>query len=111
MPTLFARTLPTSLTIVRTSLRTSPVARAIATALPTTTPTPTHRFSSTMVAPFTFQAHIPRTIFGSGTLAKVPEEVNRLGAKRVMIVTENTDRQIDLANKISASLGDLVAGV
>jgi len=64
-----------------------------------------------MVNPFTFQAHIPRTIFGSGTLAKIPEEVKRLNVHRVLLVTENTDRQIALANTISKSLGDLVAGV
>jgi alcohol dehydrogenase class IV len=61
--------------------------------------------------PFTFQAHIPRTIFGSGTLSQIPEEVARLNAKRVLLVTENTDRQIALANEISKGLGDKVAGV
>lgn len=61
--------------------------------------------------PFTFQAHIPRTIFGQGTLSKIPEEVARLNVKRVLIVTEDTERQLDLADRISKDLKDLVAGV
>lgn len=64
-----------------------------------------------MVKPFTFQAHIPRTIFGSGTLKQIPDEVKRLDVKRVLLVTENTDRQLALADTISKSLGSLVAGV
>lgn len=61
--------------------------------------------------PFTFEAHIPRTVFGSGTLAKIPEEVDKLGAQRVLIVTENTDRQHALADKVKGLLGDKVVGV
>jgi alcohol dehydrogenase class IV len=64
-----------------------------------------------MVRPFTFQAHIPRTIFGNGTLSQIPDEVKRLNVRRVLLVTENTDRQIALADQISKSLGGLVAGV
>lgn len=62
--------------------------------------------------PWTFQSHIPRTVFGSGTISKIPEEVERLGAKLVLVVTENTDRQLALAEQISKDLGkDKVAGV
>lgn len=60
---------------------------------------------------WTFQAHIPRTVFGSGTIKKIPEEVERLNVKHVLLVTEDTDRQRDLANTIKASLGDLVVGM
>lgn len=61
--------------------------------------------------PFTFQAHIPRTVFGQGTLAKIPEEVARLNVSRVLIVTENTDRQLALAEDIKKGLQDKVVGV
>lgn len=61
---------------------------------------------------WTFQAHIPRTVFGSGTLHKIPEEVERLGGKAVLVVTEHTDRQLALADQISKDLGkDKVAGM
>lgn len=61
--------------------------------------------------PFTFEAHIPRTVFGSGTLSKIPEEVEKLGAQRVLLVTENTDRQRALADKVKGLLGDKVVGM
>ncbi|BEI94686.1 uncharacterized protein CcaverHIS019_0702670 [Cutaneotrichosporon cavernicola] len=62
--------------------------------------------------PWTFEAHIPRTVFGQGTLSKIPEEVEKLGGKSVLIVTEDTDRQIALAERIGNDLGkDRVAGV
>ena len=60
---------------------------------------------------FTFEAHIPRTVFGSGTLSKIPEEVERLGAKRVLVVTENTARQLDLAANVKESLGPKLVGM
>lgn len=61
--------------------------------------------------PFTFEAHIPRTVFGAGTLAQIPAEVERLGAQRVLLVTEDTERQRALAAKVAGLLGDRAVGV
>lgn len=60
--------------------------------------------------PFTFEAHIPRTIFGSGTLDQLPDEVRRLHAKRVLLVIENTDRQRATADRVTALLGSAAVG-
>jgi alcohol dehydrogenase class IV len=60
---------------------------------------------------FTFEAHIPRTLFGSGTITQIASEVERLAAKHVLIVTEKTDRQMALAEKVKGTMPSRVAGV
>ena len=60
---------------------------------------------------FTFDAHIPRTIFGAGTLEKIPEEVERLGVHRVLLVTGSTSRQLALAERVKEALGSKVFGM
>ncbi|TXT06165.1 hypothetical protein VHUM_03638 [Vanrija humicola] len=62
--------------------------------------------------PFTFEAHIPRTIFGQGTLKQVGEEVKRLGSRRVLLITQDNERQLALAHKVRDIIGaDNVAGI
>lgn len=67
----------------------------------------------TLTAPsaFVFEARIPRTIFGFGTIKDVRNEVHRLQATRVLIVTENTARQHALAKTITDFLGDKAVGM
>lgn len=60
---------------------------------------------------FTFEAHIPRTVFGSGTIQNIPDEVDRLEASKVLLVTESTDRQLALAEKVKQSLGQRCVGM
>lgn len=60
------------------------------------------------VGPFIYDAHIPRTVFGSDTLPKLAEEVDRLGLKRVLVLT--TPRQHDWAGRLAEILGIKWAG-
>lgn len=60
---------------------------------------------------FTFDAHIPRTVFGAGTLEHVPQEVERLGVNHVLLVTESRRQQLALAERVKQSLGSKVAGM
>ncbi|AKM07019.1 maleylacetate reductase [Pelagerythrobacter marensis] len=62
-----------------------------------------------MTAPFTYTANPSRVIFGSGTLARVGEEIERLGLDRVMILT--TPYQAEEGQRLAAQLGDRAAGV
>ncbi|GFZ47216.1 hypothetical protein JCM24511_04959 [Saitozyma sp. JCM 24511] len=59
---------------------------------------------------FVFEARIPRTIFGSGTIKEVANEVVRLKASKVLIVTGLSNRQLDLADGVSRSLGTRYGG-
>ncbi|MFF2318332.1 maleylacetate reductase [Arthrobacter sp. NPDC058097] len=62
-----------------------------------------------MTSPF-FYASLPmRVSFGAGYRSKLADEVNKLGLKRVLVLS--TGFQEDLAQEISDSLGDLSAGV
>ena len=60
---------------------------------------------------FAFEAKIPRTVFGSGTLAQVAVEVDKLGAQHVLIVTEKTARQLALAEKVRSLIALKFAGM
>lgn len=50
-----------------------------------------------------------RVIFGAGSLSKLQEEIERLGAKKALILC--TPEQIDLAEKISNLLGNTSVGI
>ncbi len=58
--------------------------------------------------PFVYQAKSQRVVFGSGTIAAVCEEVNRLGCSRVLVLS--TPQQKESAATIARGLGELLAG-
>jgi maleylacetate reductase len=60
--------------------------------------------------PFVYEALPSRVVFGSGTVARTREEVERLGARRALVLS-TPGRGEDLANEVSSLLGDLSAGV
>jgi alcohol dehydrogenase class IV len=57
---------------------------------------------------FTYTAHPGRVVFGSGTLAQVRAEVERLGIARAMVLT--TPQQVAHGEAVVARLGDRAAG-
>lgn len=59
--------------------------------------------------PFTYNSRPARVIFGSGTVAQLPAEVERLGLKRVLVLS--TAQQHGQAEALSASLGERSSGV
>jgi maleylacetate reductase len=61
------------------------------------------------IPPFVYQAAPARVIFGAGTLARLPEETERLGARRALVLS--TPGQRALAERAAMRLGDRVAGV
>lgn len=58
---------------------------------------------------FTFNGQPSRVIFGSGSLARLEEEIDRLGGRRVLVLsTPGHERS---AHEIAGRLGDRAAGV
>ncbi|WP_371784422.1 maleylacetate reductase and hydroxyquinol 1,2-dioxygenase domain-containing protein [Streptosporangium subroseum] len=57
---------------------------------------------------FTYVRQTARVVFGAGTLARLREEVERLGCSRAVVLT--TARQTDLAARARELLGPLAAG-
>ena len=58
---------------------------------------------------FAFEAHIPRVVFAAGSLARLGDEIERLGARRAIVLC--TPEQEPLAAGIAARLGGRCAGV
>jgi maleylacetate reductase len=58
---------------------------------------------------FTFAGLPSRVVFGAGTLRQLGEEVDRLGLRRVLVLS--TPQQADLAEQIALWLGAKAAGV
>lgn len=58
---------------------------------------------------FTYQAHPSRVVFGAGTLQQLPAEVDRLGAKRALVLC--TPEQAASGERVAALLGERAAGV
>lgn len=58
--------------------------------------------------PFIYEPLRSRVVFGAGSLAKVPEEAAKLGSRFLVL---STPEQVELAQRISTSLGGLSAGV
>lgn len=58
--------------------------------------------------PFTFAGIPSRVVFGTGTLRQLSDEVDRLGLRRVLVLS--TQQQEDTAKEIALWLGDRVAG-
>ncbi len=63
-----------------------------------------------MVQEYRFVA-LEKVLFGVGSLARVPEEVRRLGKRRVLILTGKTlSTQTDLVRRLETLLGELWVG-
>jgi maleylacetate reductase len=58
---------------------------------------------------FTYVAHPTRVVFGSGRVAALPEEIGRLGAKRVLMLS--TRGRSGMVEKIRSLLGGAACGV
>lgn len=58
---------------------------------------------------FIYEANPARIIFGAGTIAKLPDEISRLGLNRVLVVA--TPPQAADADALAASIGSSCAGV
>jgi maleylacetate reductase len=58
---------------------------------------------------FAYEAKLPRVVFGAGSLASLPEEIDRLSARRILIVS--TPGRSDFVEYAREVLGDLVSGV
>src|SRR3546814_10524283 len=59
--------------------------------------------------PFVYQSLPTRVVFGWGKLSALAEEIERLGAKRALILT--TPEQQALGDQVAALLGNRAAGV
>src|SRR5438132_2407811 len=59
--------------------------------------------------PFNFEAHIPRVVFGAGSLARLGDEIERLGARRALVLS--TSEQADTARRVAELLGERSAGI
>lgn len=58
--------------------------------------------------PFIYQANPARVIFGHGTLARLPEEIDRLNARRALVLS--TPEQAAEAARIATLIGDRAVG-
>ncbi|CDX15723.1 Maleylacetate reductase [Mesorhizobium plurifarium] len=58
---------------------------------------------------FVYNGQPARVVFGSGTIARLPEEIDRLGLKRVLVLA--TPPQEADARRLAGSLGGTAAGV
>jgi len=61
------------------------------------------------MTPFVYQSPATRVIFGAGTLARLSDEVARLGARRALVLC--TPEQRDSAERVAALLGERAAGI
>jgi maleylacetate reductase len=58
---------------------------------------------------FTYETHDVRVVFGPGALAALPDVVQRLGARRVLVVS--TPGRTEERSAVTLALGDVCAGV
>jgi alcohol dehydrogenase class IV len=58
---------------------------------------------------FVFDAKLPRVVFGAGAIARLAEEVERLGAERALVLC--TPEQVASAERVAGMLGERSAGV
>ncbi len=58
---------------------------------------------------FAFEAHIPRVVFGAGALARLPDEIERLGARRALVLS--TPEQQASAQRVADLIGERCAGL
>ena len=57
---------------------------------------------------FVYNGHPARVLFGFGTLARVVDEVRKLGSRAIVL---STPQQIDQARHLASTLGDLSVGI
>jgi len=62
-----------------------------------------------MLRQFIYTALPARVVFGVGSLAQLPAELDRLGAKRALLLS--TPEQADAVRQVAAALGSRAAGV
>lgn len=58
---------------------------------------------------FVYHGHPGRVVFGAGALAQLEHEIDRLGARRALVLS--TPEQAAQAHEVAARLGDRAAGV
>ena len=58
---------------------------------------------------FTYTGHPARVIFGFGTTTQLPDEVERLGARRALILS--TPGQLNQAEELASLLGSVAVGI
>ncbi|WP_291218364.1 iron-containing alcohol dehydrogenase, partial [Hydrogenophaga sp.] len=58
---------------------------------------------------FTYQSLPSRVVFGAGSLAELPREIEAMGAHRALVLC--TPEQRGMAERVVALLGDRAAGV
>jgi maleylacetate reductase len=58
---------------------------------------------------FVYQAQAARVVFGAGSLAQLPAEIDRLGARRALVLC--TPEQTAQAQQVADLLGDRAAGI
>jgi maleylacetate reductase len=61
------------------------------------------------IDPFTFESFARRVVFGPGAIARVPEELDRLGWKRALVLV--TPRGREEGARLASALGDRAAGL
>jgi len=61
------------------------------------------------MTPFVYQANAARVVFGPGSLQQLPQEIERLGARRALILA--TPEQAALAARVARALDGRAAGV
>lgn len=61
------------------------------------------------MTPFVYEAQPARVVFGAGTLAQLPAELERLSLRRVLVLS--TPQQTTAAHDLAGKLGDRAAGV
>jgi maleylacetate reductase len=61
------------------------------------------------MSPFVYSANPARVIFGAGSLSQLPAEIDRLGARRALVLA--TAEQRDAAERVVALLGERAAGI
>lgn len=61
------------------------------------------------MAPFVYQATPSRVVFGPGSLEQLGEEIERLGARRALVLS--TPEQAESAERVASLLGGRAAGI
>ena len=59
--------------------------------------------------PFTYTTHPARILFGRGSLARLPDEIETAGLKRVLVLT--TPEQAEMGEQVKNTIGSACAGV
>lgn len=58
---------------------------------------------------FTFSPGLPRVVFGAGSLQRLGDEIDRLGARRALVLS--TAEQVGSAERVASVLGERAAGI